>query len=177
VSIGGQRLRDLMARLPKGEPVPAISIRQPWATAVFLLGKDVENRNHWVYRYRGPIVIHASRAPVYREDLDAAMAIARKDGISKDILQLIKPRGGVYDLDFFPNGIVGLADLADVVGPDDHMPEDHPVAESPWAADDANYWLYFTNVAPVIPIEFRGAVGLFKVPYATVASLRPLIPD
>lgn len=38
----------------------AISIRQPWAYAIFYLGKDIENRT-WRTAYRGPLLIHASK--------------------------------------------------------------------------------------------------------------------
>src|SRR5438309_9292877 len=40
------------------QTLTAISIRQPWASAI-LLGKDVENRSR-CYRHRGPLLIHAS---------------------------------------------------------------------------------------------------------------------
>lgn len=38
-----------------------LTIRQPWASAVVRLGKDVENRT-WTTPYRGPIAIHAGRS-------------------------------------------------------------------------------------------------------------------
>jgi hypothetical protein len=37
-----------------------ISIRQPWASAIVILGKDVENRS-WPTRFRGRILVQASR--------------------------------------------------------------------------------------------------------------------
>src|SRR6267378_3713180 len=37
-----------------------ISIRQPWASLIVSGVKDVENRT-WSTRYRGPVLIHASR--------------------------------------------------------------------------------------------------------------------
>lgn len=39
-----------------------LSVRQPWAYAIFNLGKDVENRK-WATDYRGPLLIHASNTP------------------------------------------------------------------------------------------------------------------
>ena len=42
----------------RGEPV--LTIRQPWASAIFLAGKDVENRG-WTTDYRGRLWIHAGR--------------------------------------------------------------------------------------------------------------------
>ena len=40
--------------------VKCLSVRQPWAQAIFELGKDVENRT-WATQYRGPLLIHASK--------------------------------------------------------------------------------------------------------------------
>jgi len=37
----------------------ALSIRQPWAFAIFRLGKDIENRT-WATAHRGLLVIHAA---------------------------------------------------------------------------------------------------------------------
>ena len=36
----------------------ALTIKQPWAGAIFERGKDVENRS-WATSYRGPLIIHA----------------------------------------------------------------------------------------------------------------------
>jgi hypothetical protein len=42
--------------------IKAISIRQPWAWAIVTGEKDVENRSsHFPQRYRGPVLIHASK--------------------------------------------------------------------------------------------------------------------
>lgn len=39
----------------------ALTVRQPWAGAIFELGKDVENRS-WTTPYRGAVLIHAGSA-------------------------------------------------------------------------------------------------------------------
>lgn len=175
MSIGAERLRDLVARLPRGAPVPAISLRQPWASAVVLLGKDVENRKHWPYKYRGPIVVHASRSRIARQDLDAAVRIARADEVPEQSIRLVQPSPGKYDPAILQQGVImGLAHLTDVFGPDDEVPEEHPVASSPWVQDTANYWLCLQRIAPVLPHGYAGRVGLFKIPYDVVAALKPL---
>ncbi|WP_155960585.1 ASCH domain-containing protein [Fischerella sp. PCC 9605] len=38
----------------------AISLKAPWAWAIFHAGKDVENRS-WKTEYRGSLLIHVSR--------------------------------------------------------------------------------------------------------------------
>ena len=169
------RLKSLSERLQKGESVPAISIRQPWASAILLLGKDVENRSNWPFKHRGPIVIHAARAKFSKEDLASAVSIARQDDADEGIIQEMRPDEDHYDPIYFPQGaIVALANLADVFPSGVAMPEDHPAAGSPWADDDAAYWLYLTEIAPVKPTPYSGRVGLFKIPYQTVMNLEPL---
>jgi hypothetical protein len=73
-----------------------ISIRQPWASLIFLAGdpKDVENRT-WPTRYRGPVLIHASQ---------------RADDVTRDE---IERRFGVRPPAVLPlGGIVGIAEIA-----------------------------------------------------------------
>lgn len=41
-------------------PSVALSIRQPWCHRILYEGKDVENRD-WPTRFRGPVLIHASK--------------------------------------------------------------------------------------------------------------------
>ena len=61
-----RRLLDIMR-----EPV-ALSIRQPWCHRILFEGKDVENRD-WPTKFRGPVLIHASKG-VDAEDRDEIRA-------------------------------------------------------------------------------------------------------
>jgi hypothetical protein len=161
---------SLLKGWPAGEPVPAISIRQPWAAAVVWLNKDVENRSQWRFKYRGPVLIHASKAAIYAEDVDEVVKKAREAGAPESALKdFVEAEGS----DVFAQGsIVGVACLTDVFGEADELPEDHPVNGSPWVKDDAPYWLYLADPVPCVPVPFRGQVGLFKVPYDVAMSLR-----
>ena len=51
-------------------PDVALSIRQPWCHRILFEGKDVENRD-WPTRFRGPVLIHASKTidTGYRDDV------------------------------------------------------------------------------------------------------------
>jgi hypothetical protein len=169
---------DLLRDHPKGEPVPAISLRQPWAGAVAYVGKNVENRSRWPFKYRGPMVIHAAAAVPSLEDFDRLLAVARKDGCEEDLLEGLDPRSNEFLDGLFAQGaIVAVARLAEVFGPDDEVPEDHPAHDNPWARDDASYRLYFGEVVPVYPVKFRGAVGMFKVPFEVAARLEQVVPE
>lgn len=166
---------DLLKNHPKGEPVPAISLREPWAAAVAFLGKDVENRSRWPFEYRGPILIHASRTQFVEEDFEVLRAIAAEDGFSEEELADLDPQSETFVAGLFGFGeIVAVAMLSDVFSRDDDVPEDHPVDESPWADDKSGYWLYFSEVVPVLAVEFNGADGMFKVPYEVAVALEAL---
>jgi hypothetical protein len=103
---------DLLKTWPVGEPVPAISLMQPWASAVADYGKDCENRSKWPFKHRGPIIIHASRTRPYMEDFEEFKKIAKEDGWTDEDLSDIAEDS--YPLDLFPHGcIVGVANLAE----------------------------------------------------------------
>jgi hypothetical protein len=74
-----------------------ISIRQPWASLIVSGVKDVENRT-WSTRYRGPVLIHASRAidKISDDEFQARFGMS---------LPVALPRGGV----------VGVAEIVDCV--------------------------------------------------------------
>jgi hypothetical protein len=71
-----------------------LSIRQPWATAILRLGKDVENRR-WSTSFRGRILIHASK----QIDLDAC----RQLNIDPSTLQTASILGSVEIIDCIRN--------------------------------------------------------------------------
>jgi len=76
--------------------IKALSIRQPWAWAIFH-GKDVENRQWWT-SIRGPIAIHAP------------MVIDKED-----IAYIKKNFGLMVPTDLPTGGIVGTANIIDCV--------------------------------------------------------------
>jgi hypothetical protein len=126
----------------------AISIRAPFWWFILHGGKDIENRD-WSTRYRGPLLIHASKwwdAVDGRADLDFCRDLAPD---AKPVLvAMLRLRGG---------HIVGKVDLVDCVDRSD----------SPWFF--GRYGFVLANpVAFETPISFKGALGLFNVPDGTV---------
>lgn len=160
----------LLSQWPKGEPVPAISVRQPWAAAIVWFGKDIENRSYWPFSYRGPVLIQSSRTEPTEDDIEIMCEIAEEAGVdSKTILAHFDELNELA----MPYGcIVGVAHLYDVLAIDEMPPKGHPVEHSPWG-DDAN-WLCLSDVEPVVPVPWKGQVGLFKVPYDVADSLQVL---
>jgi hypothetical protein len=160
---------ELLKNWPKGEPVPAISLRQPWPTAVLFYGKDVENRSNWPFKYRGPLIIHASKSKPYAAQIEWMVEAAKTDGIAAEDLEMFA--NGSYPLALPFGKIVAVVNLAEVFRPEDEVPEEHPLSESPWTGEESDYWLYLKDVTGVKTVSFKGAVGMFKVPYEIAALL------
>lgn len=126
----------------------ALSIRPPWAGAILLQGKDVENRL-WPYMpaYRGPLLIHQSKSI----DRDAVYPPHHRDaGLPVNPLLAESPWLGA---------LVGIVDL--------HAVHDNRQSQCqlPWAEPGGiclmlSHFRVFRE-----PMPWRGQLGLFDVPY------------
>jgi hypothetical protein len=116
-----------------------ISIRQPWASLIVSGVKDVENRT-WSTRYRGPVLIHASRTAdkISDDEFQARFAM---------ILPPAFPRGGV----------VGIAEIVDCVS-------EHP---SRWFVP-GHFALVLADARSVPFISWKGALSLRDAPAALI---------
>jgi hypothetical protein len=116
----------------------AISLWQPWAWLIFH-GKPVENRD-WPTRYRGPLLIHASKT----WDSNGFAWICDTFGAK---LSNLMPNT-------FPQGyIVGKVNLIDCVTEYD----------SPWFFGPYGH-VYREAREFKTPIPYRGSQGIFEVP-------------
>lgn len=113
--------------------VHVLTLKQPWAWAVFHAGKDVENRSAGT-PYRGRLYIHAG----VRYDLDAIDAL----------LQL----GYRPPLDMPHGVIVGHVELVDVVRD----------STSRWATPGAMHWILAKPHLLSDPIPHRGLPWLHR---------------
>jgi len=154
----------------------AISLWQPWASAVALGSKKIETR-HWSTGYRGPLAIHAAKRKVAREFSDFENDGAWI-GVFFDILW-----GGPDRLrDVLPFGaIVGTVDLVDCrptesIAPDLLDAPHWPLLEAPkelfeWTERQLGDfypgrfgWVFQNPVAFKRPIPYVGRQGFFDVP-------------
>jgi ASCH domain-containing protein len=110
-----------------------LTVRQPWASAIFNAGKDIENRS-WTTNYRGRLWIHAGGATARTEP--DAWADTHGLWLPEEPL----PRGV----------ILGSVQLVDVVRD----------ADSPWSLADQYHWVLREPMVLVRPIEWKGALGL-----------------
>jgi hypothetical protein len=115
-----------------------ISIKQPWAWAIFH-GKPVENRT-WKTDYRGDLLIHASR----NFDFDGL------EWMNKNML----PVHFTHDHPVFVAGaIIGKVIMTDCV----------IAHSSPWFFGPYGH-VYTNHVEFTKPIPFKGALKFFEVP-------------
>lgn len=117
--------------------VPFLSVRQPWAWALFH-GKDVENRS-WTHTYTGPVIIHASatlpQMDFFHEDCD-----------------LVEQRTGVTLPDEVSLGaVIGLIEIQKIVTD----------STSLWAAPGHFHWCTNPILELFEPVESKGTLKLY----------------
>jgi hypothetical protein len=126
----------------------AISLWQPWASAIALGHKRVETR-HWATRYTGPIAIHAAKrwTAAEREFAAVEKALGR--------LPVRLPLGA----------IVATATLMGCRLTQDVRHQLGSIERLYGNYEDGRYaWFLSDIVALPEPIGYRGAQGLFNVP-------------
>jgi ASCH domain len=119
----------------------AITVRNPWAYAIAIGVKSIENRC-WPTKFRGRIYIHAAS----KADTDPA-AVER-------CRQLLAAQGiTMPPLETLPRGVlVARAKLTDC----GHFFDD------PWAVEDS--WHFkLTEAQRITPVPMRGALGIWKI--------------
>jgi len=124
--------------------LPTLSIRQPWAIAILQYGKDVENRQ-WKFgkKYRGPILLHASKTLTNNEYLEGLAAMPAGTAIGSFPHFEMVPRGG----------IVGACYLQDILDPIER--------DEGWAMSGCRRLMLRQPVS--LPFrQLPGALGFFK---------------
>jgi ASCH domain len=129
-----------MATTAIGKTLPALSIREPFASAVLLGIKPVENRS-WKTEYRGPLLIHASKkfADSYRD-------------------ANIYPDGTPLPDGYYFGCLIGIVDLAGI-----YSGSSSPFWDNPWA-NRKSFHLHLSKPRFFAdPLEMPGQVRLFQV--------------
>lgn len=119
----------------------ALSIRQPWAWLILHGGKDIENRS-WSTKFRGTVLIHASKGCTKAEFEDAS-EFAWSIGVDT------KKMPGWKQIE--RGGIVGSVEIVDCVDN----------SESQWFFGDFGFVLRNPKILTFHP--FIGALGFFDV--------------
>lgn len=177
----------------------AISLWQPWASAIAFGSKRVETRS-WTTRYRGPLAIHAGKrfqnnemGPIFEDELfwGALYPIANELSTPDNLADLKKWKASL------PFGaVVAIAQLKlihrteDLVRNGDIFRSTLPPfrnreirAEAAWCEHDlGNYepgrfgWVLGDVQCLAEPIPFAGEQGLFEVPDSLLRGAKFLEP-
>jgi len=135
------------------EPIRCLSIRQPWAWAICVGEKTVENRG-WTTKHRGRIAIHAGANPENLQEL--------KNALSQ------QPPSGMFALGY----IIGTVNLVDIV-------EYHDRIGCMWAGGP-QCWMLEDPILFEDPIPTRGRQSLYRLPEEIsdqVAAAKPRPSD
>jgi len=125
----------------------AITVRQPWASAIIWGGKNVENRS-WPTDYRGPLVIHAAKklSPSFEVEFCKSLGI--------DYAEAAALRGHV----------LGMVDLVDCVELDHEKVRGNKWAKGHWC------WI-LKNPRPLAPVACAGRLKLWDFALAEAAAV------
>lgn len=150
--------------------MPALTIKPPWAYAIFHLGKTVENRTwrplgRWRH-YRGPLLLHAGVG------LDRAARDPRTGERFPEVAYQVRGAlvGVVVLTGAHPPGI-----LAPSGDPDTGCSPVQGGLCTPWGQDDAFHWVLASPVKFRRPVYCAGALGLWtpeRLPAVPRAHLR-----
>lgn len=121
----------------------AITIRQPWAWAIFNCGKDIENRD-WFRSIKGRVAVHAAKGMTKKEYADGVLFMLRLFGYS-----MTYPTDEQLDR----GAIIGTVEIVGCV----------KQSKSPWFVGDYGFVLRDPIVLPS-PIPCSGALGFWDVP-------------
>lgn len=125
----------------------AISVRQPWAWLIVNGFKDIENRT-WTTRFRGPVLIHASKGMTNEEYEDVEAWLGNGDQDDVGALEITLPDRKIIER----GGIVGIANITGCVSE----------SMSPWFFGPYGFVMREQRVLPFTPM--RGALGFFDCP-------------
>lgn len=141
-----------------------LTVRQPWAWAIILGGKNVENRvRNIAGDYRGPVLIHVAKAmPTPDEWNAAADMIASITGTGPLI---VPPRqlGAII-------GVVDLVDSHPVESCIEQQQDGDWLVCSEWAERAGHHLVFADPRALDQPIPYRGALGLRKTEFDVVGD-------
>jgi hypothetical protein len=154
----------------------ALSLWQPWASAIFVPNlKPIETR-HWSTEYRGPVAIHAAK----KSNGELVRFYNEKRNRPENAAHFFK--AGINSYSQLPLGyIVGIVDLVDCLATSKIKAEvnaENAHIFSPFCAPNfwptVNTWgdfspnrfgWCFKNIRRLVdPVPFKGLQGLFTLP-------------
>ena len=148
----------------------ALSLTQPWATLVAIGAKHVETRS-WSVSYRGPIAIHASKG-FPREAIECCFVSPFNTALKAGGINVPNdlPRGAIVAVATL-RGCYPTTNFSASNTSDGHL----RISENELAFGDyspGRYGWAFVNIRKLAePIQCRGALGLWDVPFDVIAQV------
>tara|TARA_R100001086_G_scaffold14820_1_gene7345 strand:+ start:148 stop:597 length:450 start_codon:yes stop_codon:yes gene_type:complete len=143
-----------------------LSVRQPWAYLIVAGYKPVENRT-WNTSYRGPLLIHASKA-MEPDDFPVQRQWIKESGI---MIPEDLPRGAIV-------GSATLTDVHDWASPPytGFVPGQVKYSPSPWF--EGPYGFEMADAVEFVePIQCRGQLGIRDVSDSLAARVSKMIAE
>lgn len=140
----------------KTKPMKALSLTQPWATAIIIGRKQIETRS-WQTSFRGQIAIHAAKGfPAWAKEFASV----------EHALQRLPSR--------FPLGaIIGVAKIQDIRSTYELKLTISAIEKIYGDYSDGRFgWLLSDVIALPEPIPCKGALSLWDVPAEIEAEIR-----
>lgn len=142
----------------------ALSLWQPWASAMALGVKRIETR-HWSTSYRGPMAIHAAKRLTAEER--EFLADMREDGFYPELTEAL-PLGAIVAVGRLV-AILPTDDLRDRISPLERAWGNYASRELVKGQWKRRYGWQFEDIVPLsVPVPFKGAQGLFDIPDAVL---------
>jgi hypothetical protein len=129
----------------------ALSLTQPWAWLVLHGGKNIENRR-WNTQFRGEFLLHAAKG-MKRADYESAQQLADQ------LLGYQFAHDMPLPEQLERGGIVGVAELFDVVPPEKDLPESFR-GSIRWHFPE-QFGFRLRNVRPLPFLPCKGALGFW----------------
>jgi hypothetical protein len=147
---------------PRVDDIRGLSLCQPWASLIALGAKRIETRG-WRTRFRGPFLVHASRA-MPRQNV----ALCQREPI-----RTLLAEAGYAGPEDLPRGaIVGAASVVDcrLITPETDVPALERDVDHFSPGRFAWYLVDPRRLDP--PVPARGMLGFWSVPEPVAAAVR-----
>lgn len=131
----------------------ALSLWQPWASAIPLGFKEIETRS-WGTSYRGDLLICSAQKDTREQELF--------------FYESIKPLNKNLTYNHFPFGVaVAIVNLKDCLRMTEELISNQSDLEKVFGLwEVGRYAWIFDNIRPIKPFEVRGRQGLFEVKFS-----------
>ena len=143
----------------------AISLWQPWASAIAIYAKRIETRG-WPTSYRGPLAIHAAKTKEHLGTYEVTWSPG------EDLAQAALHKGGLVKPEDYPLGaVVAVCRLVGCVRTEILRDQIGEMEKAFGCYDDRRFGWQLEGIQPLKrPLPWRGRQMFFDVPEDLIAE-------